>query len=133
VGFFKRSSEEIEELEPVVLPGGRPVEVVGESYYQDALDAICDGKCKEGHQLLCQVELRPEGHNEYDKPAVGVYVDGRKVGHLSRADARKRQTDLLALRAQGKRPMCGALISGGWLRGPADEGHYGIRLDLDWS
>jgi hypothetical protein len=29
--------------------------------------------------------------------------------------------------------MCGALIGGGWFRGPGDEGHYGIRLDLDWS
>ena len=133
MGFFKRSSEKADELEPVVLPGGRAVEVVGESYYQDALDAICGGKCEDGHQLLCQAELRPEPHNEYDNHAVGVYVDGRKVGHLSRADAKKRQTDLLALRAQGKRPMCGALISGGWLRGPDDEGHYGIRLDLDWT
>jgi hypothetical protein len=28
--------------------------------------------------------------------------------------------------------MCDALISGGWFRGSGDEGHYGIRLDLDW-
>jgi hypothetical protein len=39
VGFFKRSSEQLEELEPVVLPGGRPVEIVGESYDQDSLPA----------------------------------------------------------------------------------------------
>jgi HIRAN domain len=130
--FFQRSPGRVVELEPLVLPGGRPVEVVGESYYQDALDAICGGKCEEGHQLLCQAELRPEPDNEYDEHAVAVHVDGRKVGHLSRADARKRQAELLALRSRGKRPMCAAMITGGWWRGPADEGHYGVRLDLDW-
>jgi hypothetical protein len=135
VGFFKRLSDKVvgPELEPLLLPGGRAVQVVGESYYQDALDAICGGKCEEGHQLMCRAELRPEPDNDYDKRAVGVYVDGRKVGHLSRADAKVRQSKLLALRSQGKRPMCGALISGGWFRGRGDEGHYGIRLDLDWS
>jgi HIRAN domain len=135
VGFFKRLSDKVvgPELEPLLLPGGKAVQVVGESYYQDALDAICGGKCEEGHQLMCRAELRPEPDNDYDKRAVGVYVDGRKVGHLSRADAKMRQSKLLALHSQGKRPMCGALISGGWFRGRGDEGHYGIRLDLDWS
>jgi HIRAN domain len=134
LGFFKRLSDKVvgPDLEPPVLPGGEAVEVVGESYYQDALDAICGGKCEDGHRLMCQAELRPEPDNEYDKRAVGVYVDGTMVGHLSRTDAKARQPQLLALRSQGKRPMCGALISGGWYRGPGDEGHYGIRLDLDW-
>jgi hypothetical protein len=133
--FFKRLSDKAvgPDLESLVLPGGEVVHVVGESHYQAALDAIGGGKCEEGHQLMCQAELRPEPHNEYDKRAVGVYVDGRKVGHLSRADAKARQPKLLVLRSQGKRPMCGALISGGWFRRPGDEGHYGIRLDLDWS
>jgi hypothetical protein len=134
VGFFKRSSDKLvdPELAPLVLPGGKTVQVVGESYYQDALDAICGGKCEEGYQLMCQAELRPEPDNEYDKRAVGVYVDGRKVGHLSREEARRCQSALLALCSQGRRPMCDALITGGWFRGPGDEGHYGIRLDLDW-
>jgi hypothetical protein len=89
LGFFKRLSGKVvgPDLEPVILPGGESVEVVGDSYYQDALDAICGGKCEDGHQLMCRAELRPEPDNEYDKRAVGVYVDGRKVGHLNRADA----------------------------------------------
>ena len=134
MGSLKRVSDKVvgPDLEPLVLPRGEAVEVVGESYYQDALDAICGGKCEDGHRLMCQAELRPEPDNEYDKRAVGVYVDGRKVGHLSRADAKARQAKLLKLHSQGKRPMCGALITGGWSRGPGDEGHYGIRLDLDW-
>jgi hypothetical protein len=134
VGFFKRLSDRPVDsgLEPLLLPGGKTVQVVGESHYQDALDAICGGKCAEGYQLMCQAELRPEPNNAYDKRAVGVYVDARKVGHLGREDAKQRQSALLALRSQGKLPMCGALVSGGWFRGPGDEGHYGIRLDLDW-
>jgi hypothetical protein len=133
LGFFKRSGRLMSsELDPLVLPGGKPVQVVGEGFYQDAVDVICGGKCEEGHQLMCQAELRPEPDNEYDKRAVGVYVDGRKVGHLSREDAAGRQAKLIALRSQGKRPMCAGLISGGWFRGSGDEGHYGIRLDLDW-
>jgi hypothetical protein len=108
VGLFKRPSDKLvgPELEALVLPGGKIVQVVGESDYQDALDVICGGKCAEGHQLMCQGGIRPEPHNEYDKRAVGVYVDGRKVGHLSREDARRRQSELLALRSQGKQPMC---------------------------
>lgn len=134
MALFKRPSDKLvgSDLDPLVLPGGETVQVVGESYYQDALDAICGGKCEEGHQLMCQAELRPEPNNEYDRRAVGVYVEGRKVGHLSREDAARRQSELLALRSRGKRPVCGALISGGWFRGAGDEGHYGIRLDLGW-
>jgi hypothetical protein len=62
VGFFKRLSDKpVEpELEPLVLPGGEAVQVVGESDYQEALDAICGGKCEDGYQLMCQAELRPE-------------------------------------------------------------------------
>ena len=53
-GLFKRLSDKVvgSELEPLVLPGGKTVQVVGESYYQDALDVICGGKCEEGHHLM---------------------------------------------------------------------------------
>jgi hypothetical protein len=135
MGIFNRLRRDTlaePELEPQLLPSGKTVEVVGESYYQDALDAVCGGKCEDGHQVMCQAELRPEPHNEYDKNAVGVYVDGQKVGHLSRADANRLQRRLLSLRQRGKLPMCRALITGGWYRGPGDEGHYGIRLDFDY-
>ena len=82
---------------------------------------------------MCQAELRPEPDNKYDRYAVAVYVEGRKVGHLSRrVDAKRSQGKLLAYHAEGKRPMCGAVISGRWYRGTGDEGHYGIRLDLGW-
>jgi HIRAN domain len=134
VGWFKcwSNKSSASGLEPVELPRGNVVHVVGESHYQAALDEICGGKCEEGHQLMCQAELRPEPDNEYDRYAVAVHVEGRKVGHLSRDDAKRRQAKLLAFHAEGKRPMCGAVVSGGWYRGPDDEGHYGIRLDLDW-
>lgn len=45
--------------------------------------------------------------------------------------ALSRRTWVGPVGAGDERPMCGALITGGWYRGPEDEGHYGIRLDLD--
>jgi hypothetical protein len=104
VGLFKRSDQHLaSELEPLVLPSGKTVQVVGESYYQDALDVICGGKCEEGHQLMCQAELRPEPDNEYDKHAVGVYVDGQKVGYAVKMPRDGRPSWLLcAHRGSGR-------------------------------
>jgi hypothetical protein len=71
--------------------------------------------------------LVPEADNLYDDEAVRVEIDGRKVGHLSRADARRFRR----VRATNAVPVK-ALIVGGWDHG--DEaydrarGSFGVRL-----
>lgn len=123
---------------PVRLDGSGDFaqEVVGESFNQDALDAICGGKCEEGHDLECVATLQPEPTNPYDKNAVAVLIRGRKVAHLSRSDALAFHRDMRRLGAAGLPATCAARINGGWSRkrrnGAAHEGHYGVELDLEW-
>lgn len=111
-------------------------EIVGESYYQGALEGICGGKCEDGHELEAEALLSPEPSNPYDKNAVAISVRGKKVGHLSRTDAVRFHQEMTALGHKGKAASCRALINGGWLRtrrnGAVDEGHYGVELDLEW-
>src|SRR5262249_29630366 len=75
-------------------PVASSVEVVGESFYLDALRAIVardvassDGRIRKD----VQATLVPEPENPYDANAVAVYVSGRKVAHLARAEARRYQ------------------------------------------
>ena len=123
---------------PIALagPGDFEHEVVGESFYQDALDAICGGKCEDGHEKQCTAILRPEPTNKYDKNAVAVVIEGRKVAHLSRDDAMEFHDDMRRLGLAGQEAMCNARINGGWSRarkgGRTEEGHYGVELDLEW-
>ncbi|MGV3720615.1 MAG: HIRAN domain-containing protein [Actinomycetota bacterium] len=123
---------------PVRLSGSGDFaqEVVGESFNQDALDAICGGKCEDGHDLEVAATLQPEPSNPYDKNAVAVLVRGRKVAHLSRDDAVDFHREMRRLGAAGQSATCAARINGGWRRerknGSTQEGHYGVALDLEW-
>ncbi len=111
-------------------------EIVGESFYQKALDAICGGKNEDGHFIECEATLTPEPNNRYDTNAVAVVIRRSIVGHLDRATAVKFHKHMNALGASGASAKCKAAIVGGWLRSvPADEnpeGHYGVKLDLVW-
>lgn len=107
--------------------GSFEFDIVGESHYQDALDAICGGKCEEGHELECVALLRREPHNKHDPNAIAVMINGRKVGHLSRTDA--RAISQLLDRRGLKEFTADAMIVGGWTRRSGD-GHYGVKLDL---
>lgn len=108
-------------------------EVVGESFNQDALNTLCGGKCEEGHELECRAVLTPEPANPYDRNAVMVTVNGHKVAHLGRQDAKRFHAQMMALGAgPGQSAECGAVINGGWIRKTGDEGHYGVELDLSW-
>jgi very-short-patch-repair endonuclease len=85
---------------PTQRPGTSSVEVVGESFYLDALHQIVardapgsDGRIRKG----VQATLVPEPENPYDANAVAVYVSGLKVAHLSRAEARRYQSAIQAL------------------------------------
>lgn len=114
--------------------GGYEHEVVGESYYQDVLSAICGGPCEDGHEFDCVALLVPEPDNPYDYNAVVVIIEGRKVAHLSRDEAVVHHRELSALGLGGRAVRCAALINGGWSRprrgGRTDAGHFGIELDL---
>lgn len=111
-----------------------PLHAVGESYYQDALRELVENSADPGPNwpfagAQCEVTARlvPEADNPYDDQAVRVEIDGRKVGHLSRAEARKYRRVLVDNPVPVK-----ALIIGGWEhKGETYErasGSFGVRL-----
>jgi hypothetical protein len=115
---------------PLALNGGGTCEVVGESFYQAAIDRLCGGKCKEGHRQTVTAHLVLEPSNPHDSNAVKVMVGEAHVGHLSRADALAYRCELLVLERDGWVGCCAAEIRGGWDRGGGDTGHYGVFLEL---
>jgi hypothetical protein len=75
--------------------------------------------------------LVAEDDNPYDANAVAVWVDGLKVGHLSRGDARAHRPGLLALQERYRKPIAmEGVICGGGIRedGP---GRLGVFLRYD--
>lgn len=123
--------DEVQRVSAVILPGGRSVEVKGEAQYQDALSAICGGKCHDGHQKRVTAALLPEPSNKYDRNAVQVYVDDRLVGYINRDDAVHYSPVLQQMvKKVGATGACDAVIVGGWDRGGNDTGHFGIWLNL---
>ena len=103
-----------------------PLEVVGESYRQDALHTLAgeDAPPDESVAMEVTAELVREDDNPHDDHAVKVMIRGLHVGYLSRVAARRyrKLTD-----APAEVP---ALIVGGWYRGEEDRGYYGVRLAL---
>lgn len=106
--------------------GSYPMDVVGESYYQDALTAICGPHSRTGHEQEYLAELRRDPSNRYDSNAVGVWIMGRKVGHLGRDQAGRvsEQMDAASLAVVA----CDAQVRGGWRTNQYDEGQFGVRL-----
>jgi len=80
-----------------LFDGPDQLQVVGESFHQDALWALVGGPRADSvlHEVVGV--LVPEEDNPYDPNAVSVWVDGEKVGHLSREDARKYQRAVRAI------------------------------------
>jgi hypothetical protein len=101
------------------------VEVVGESYRQDALAAIAGPKGFDGKEHFVGVTLRCEPTNEHDANAIRVECHGQLVGFVSR--------DHAVMISPALQQSCGGvieargLIVGGWDRGDGDVGSYGIR------
>jgi len=134
-----------DQLRPVATPdvpvapfrvdgeGDYDFDVVGEGYYQEALEQICGGRCEDGHELETEAVLVCEDSNPHDDQAVAVAIDGRKVAHLSREDARRFRETLASKGLVGRPVIVPALIVGGWRRersGRVDEGSFGVKLDL---
>jgi hypothetical protein len=96
----------------LVEPDGNRVEAVGESHYLDALVAITGRRHREQVRHPAVAALIREPDNPYDADAVAVHIDGHKVGHLSRDDARAYQPVLVALAADRKVLACNVLVCG---------------------
>jgi hypothetical protein len=130
------TAPEAEDLIEPVLGGGPPpvpalegdgsyaVPVLGEIHIGRILENVClDELPPVGQDKVVSAVVRIENTNR-DSRAVSVEIAGRKVGHLSPADAR-------ALRRRAGRDSgqfkCRAVIHAGWKHGRV---HYDLRLDV---
>lgn len=111
-----------------LLASGGSLGVVGESHYRDAIEAVTGGPKVEGVRSITWATLVAEHDNPYDAHAVGVFVDGRKVGHLAREDAGAFWPILERIQAAGRVAYCRADIYGGWNTSPSDRGDYRVTL-----
>lgn len=109
--------------------GSYSQEIVGESFYQSALEQIAGPKTEGGKELLCVAVLICESDNPHDENAVAVTINGKKVGHLSRDDAVSWRRMLKKRLGCLPEVELDAVIVGGWDDG-ISEGHYGVKLDL---
>lgn len=112
------------------LRAGGTVEVVGEAYYQVALERVAGGRSPDSADLEVTATLLPEPDNPYDPNAIAVRIDGATVGYMSREDAIDYGPVVQRLAAMGCVGACQARIKGGWDRGNGDRGHFGLVLAL---
>lgn len=108
-------------------------DVVGESNYQSALARLAKNRAPNERYNLEQAVLLLEDGNRFDPLAVAVYIDGRLVGYLSRADARRFRKLLVKRDLAGQRTACKALVRGGGVGREGQKLNYGVQLlfDLD--
>lgn len=69
-------------------PGRFDVEVVGESHYRSNFEAVLGQLAYTEQEMVGDAMLRLDDANPHDPQAVGVWVQGRQLGHLSRTMAR---------------------------------------------
>lgn len=70
-------------------PGAFLIQVVGESFYTESFKALFGPEAYTRTQRRCLAVLRLLDDNRHDQNAVGVYVNGLQIGHLSRDDAKR--------------------------------------------
>jgi hypothetical protein len=123
---------EVDRIEATLYSGDEPLEVVGESRYQDALWMIVGGRRPDAVRYQALALLRPEPDNPYDQNAIQVIVEGHLVGYLSREDAALYQPGLLRLMDEcptGRVALEAQIVGGGPRRDGI--GFLGVFLDHD--
>lgn len=116
-----------------VLGGSSPLEVVGESHYQENLWRIVGQRPlgRERVRMEVVVALFPELDNHYDSNAVSVWIGDLQVGHLSAEDADVYRGGILAVQQRvAQRVGLHGAIAGGGDR-PDGLGLLGVFLQHD--
>lgn len=108
--------------------GSFPLDAVGESNYQRALERICGGHSRDGHEVEVEADLVREPDNPYDSNAVGVRIEGATVGYLPRDQAARVSAQMVTDGIE--HAGCMAKIVGGWRTNQYDEGYFGVRLAI---
>lgn len=127
---WKRELPEVDPLPKLEGNGDFDFDIVGESKYQSSLLAIAGPKTEDGCEIECEATLQREPQNSYDANAIRVDISGRTVGYVPRDDAAAIAPIMDRRRMPAVR--ADALIVGGWKR-DADEGSFGVRLDLPFG
>ncbi len=112
--------------------GHDTLEVVGESFYQDALWGIVGGLRTESIRFDVQAVLVPEPDNPHDHNAIEVRIGGALVGYLSRHDAATYLPGLLRLMEADTSHLValhGQIVGGG--QRSDGLGFLGVFLDHD--
>lgn len=124
----------------MTLPSSELLSVVGESFYQPALEATAQNAALgkpplpvDCAYLLDDSDDLPwftavlvrEPDNEYDANAIGVWSPQGKIGHLSRDNALLYQDVLLEIERRGSQ----AAACSGFLR-RAENGYWGVVLTV---
>ena len=112
----------------VLLDGRQTLEVVSEPPYQDKLWQLVRRQANLAQWVHVEISavLVPEPDNPYDANAVGVWIDGLKVGYLSRNAAQHYQPGLVALQEKlRKRIALSGVIAG------SGTGRLGVLLSHD--
>ncbi len=114
-----------------IRQGNVGLQVVGESYYQDALRQVIGGDARNRVRVEIVAVMRAEMDNPFDPNAVSIWIDGLRVGYLARADAARYRPGLLALESSYGRPIAlGGVIAGGGIRADGP-GLLGVFLRHD--
>ena len=117
-------------VEVALCEGQVDLEVVGESNYQDSLRRAVgkEGDSQSRVRMDVVAVLAAETDNPYDPNAVSIWVNGLKVGYLSRADAERYRPGLLALESRHGRPIAlRGVLAGGGMRADGP-GRLGVFL-----
>jgi|GEM_PF-1369558 hypothetical protein len=113
------------DLEKLEGNGDFSFPVVGESNYQESLEIIAGPKEAKGKSFTCVAVIEHEPQNHWDANACPVFINGYRVGHLAKADAK----DLVKIGGEGCCYTADAVVTGGY-ETARYSGNFGVSLDF---
>lgn len=104
------------------------VDVVGESFYRDAIRKMAQNHSGAKALVYCTATIYPDDANEHDSQAVAIFIGKVKVGHLSRNAGPLLRQALVRSRICNSSTTCDAVIHGG---GTFDDREFDYCVELD--
>jgi hypothetical protein len=104
------------------------ISVVGEQFYQANLKQLVGDHGSKSVRLPITALIAPENDNPHDDKAVGIWIDGYRVGYLDRDDARSFRRRLSAKKLSNQATTCSGVVMGGFIRDNGERASYGVQL-----